>query len=112
MKGQGVELPPHLLKTDLIRNMKISEERFTTPWAMMVDEDMRCYLNGTYLISESSGGTVTMRIERRSDGYHVFIPDGEKYLPSTIPWVGAKEGDLIPVKEVHSNRIGVLISKI
>ncbi len=98
---EAAQLPVRFLETEMICNMTVGETVFITPWAMMVDDDMRCYLNGKYTYRKSSGGTVTMRVERRHDGYHVFVPEGQKYSPSAISWVGATKDDLIPVKGIH-----------
>lgn len=99
---RGAQLPTHLLDTNQLRNMKIGDVAYTTPWAMAVDEDMCCFLNGRYSAYKQPGGTVTLRVERREDGYHIFAPRGEKWSPTSgIPWVGAAGHDTIPVKEVH-----------
>lgn len=99
---RGAQLPLHLLDTDELRNMKVGDVAYTMPWGMTVNEDMQRFLNGRYHAHKSAGGTVSMRVEKREDGYHVFAPRGEKWSPtSDIPWMGASKHDLIPVKEVH-----------
>src|SRR5688500_4995453 len=51
------------------------ESSGTAPWAMVVDSDRRCWLRANYTIHDRPGGTVAMKVERREDGFHVWVPD-------------------------------------
>jgi hypothetical protein len=93
----GAELPAGLIEP-CIRDMAIGAAAWTVPWAMMVDSDHRCYLNGRYSVKTDPGGTVQMRIERTTAGYSVETPRDYTYSPvSSVPWNGATDDDLIPV---------------
>jgi len=86
--------------TATIANMSDGDVRWTVPWAMMVNEQGDCYLNGQMSAHDGPGGTVQMRVVRTGDGYVVELVPGEHYRPSRgIPWVGATVADLIPVAE-------------
>lgn len=102
--GRSAELPSGMLEQDILRNMEVGDVAYTLPWGMMIDKDMRCHLNGTYPAEPFPSGTVSMRVERREDGYHVFATEtGEQFHPRSggIPWLGSTEQDLIPVVAVH-----------
>jgi hypothetical protein len=80
--------------------MGVGEEAYTVPWAVMVDQDMNCWINGSYPSHRHPGGTVQMRIRRTERGVDVLhIPSDHRYRPSRdISWVGAEESDLLPVE--------------
>ena len=65
-------LPSRLLERT-IADLEIGEEGWTVPWAMFVDEDRRCYLNGNYPIVAEMRGTAQMLIQDTKDGYIVDI---------------------------------------
>jgi hypothetical protein len=89
---------PAGLTQPCIRDMKVGASGWTVPWAMMVDGEQNCYLNGHYSVDRAQGGTAQMRVDRNDDGYAVYIPKGFKYNPCrTVPWAGATEDDRIPV---------------
>lgn len=78
--------------------MNIGDAVYTVPWAMWVDLDRRCWLNPKYTAHQTPGGTVCMRVERRKDGYHVWLPKEARYDPH-----GNSPADnrWLPVTELH-----------
>ena len=50
-----------------INDLKVNESGWTVPWAMQCIR-YRCFLNDKYSLSEP-GGTVDMKITRKSNGY-------------------------------------------
>ena len=74
---------PEDLEGKTIDSMVTGEIGYTTPWGMWVDKHRKCWLNPTYTVSENPEGTSRMRVELRSDGYHVWPPSGESWKPSS-----------------------------
>jgi hypothetical protein len=65
-------LPERLLE-DTIADIAIGGEGWAVPWAMFVDENRHCYLNGNYPIQAKAEGTAQMLVQRTRDGYIVDI---------------------------------------
>lgn len=96
------KLPEHLIESNTIANMQPGDSGWTVPWAMAVDQDADCYLNGDYTLRDRPGGTSEMRVTRTRDGYIVDAPKGYRWQPSNgIPWVGADNDDLVPVIQIR-----------
>ena len=103
MNNYAARLPESLLDTETIEHMKAGETAYTVFWAMTVDGTGRCFLNARYPAHPAPFGTANMRIERRKEGFHVFVPPGQKWHKTKgIPWVGASPEDWIPVFEIHT----------
>ena len=92
-------LPDDLVAHDSIAEMDVGAESWTVPWAMMVDEQQGCWLNGRYATYAAPGGTATMKVRRAFIGYFVTVPDGYTYAPTRgIPWQGATHDDLLSIE--------------
>lgn len=87
----------------LIGQMAIGESGYTTPWAMWPDEDGNLWINGNYTIHQQPGGTVSMLVTRRENGYEVDIRYGHA---SEFRWAPSSESgfvggaDVLPVVKV------------
>lgn len=82
--------------TRTIAGMREGESAWVVPWAMDVDTDRRCTLRADYGISDRPGGTVSMRIERRADGFHVWLPDD-------VTWSVGSGMNGLPVVALHED---------
>lgn len=89
-------LPEHM-EGPSIDGMMVGESAWTVPWAMCADSNRALWLNGAYPIYREPGGTVAMRVERRSDGYHVWRVEGHRYHLSVSP----PQPSEVPVAELH-----------
>jgi hypothetical protein len=95
-----MKLPLSFLTTSTLAHMRTGETRYTMPWAMWVDYDLNCWLHPEYPAELQPGGTVSMRVERHEDGYHVF-PGNETYQPCRVqPYMSSNDLDWIPVAGV------------
>jgi hypothetical protein len=93
---------PDDMEASTIETMMTGEIAYTTPWGMWVDSQRRCWLHPKYTASRHPGGTVSMRVEKRDDGYHVWPPRGEKYQPSDEPgYMSPSDTQYLPVAELH-----------
>jgi hypothetical protein len=92
-------LPEHL-EDPTIDNMTVGQVAYTMSWAMSVDSARRCWLNPRYPAFPEPGGTVKMRLQRRDDGFHVWIPQGETW---SVPegYADSTRGDYLPVVKLH-----------
>lgn len=68
------KLPGNKKKKRLV-DMCIGELGFTVPWALWVDEENECFINEDFEISQSSGGTVQLKIKKTVNGYIAYIYD-------------------------------------
>jgi hypothetical protein len=90
---------PEKSREATLATMEPGCRRYTVPWAMRADKDGRMWLNLNYQAHGSPGGTVSMRVERREDGYHVWPARHYGYaleafdVRPLMP-VAALEGDL------------------
>lgn len=66
--------------------MQIGEKGYTTPWAMSITYDGRCYLNERYTIYPEISGTVSMLVERKPDGFHVDCEDVYRDFSEPYEW--------------------------
>lgn len=88
--------------TPQIATMVVGDSGYTTPWAMWVDSDRLCWLHPRYDLHQQPGGTVKMRVERRSDGWHVWPPRGETWRPTDHHgFHGDSDPEFVPVVELH-----------
>lgn len=105
---QAILLPSALEETEILSRLAIGETAFTVPWAMAVSEDGRCYLNGGYTTEARPGGTVTMKVERKEEGFVVTVPPTKRYSTAERPpWVGSGLADIFPVVEVRIGDVEV-----
>ena len=52
-----------------IRELPIGESTWTVPWALYLDGDQECWLNGAYTQHAIPGGTVQMKVTHTAAGY-------------------------------------------
>lgn len=85
-----------------LSSMMTGEIAYTLPWGMWVDKERQCWLHPDYGASPNPHGTCTMRVMLRKDGYHVWVPPGETYKPSsTAGYVSPADTKYLPVTELH-----------
>lgn len=84
MTNKNATLPVEYLNSN-IGMMRVDESGWTVPWSMDIDVDRRCWLDPSYTIHHEAGGTVQMRIERREDGYHVWLDPSHRYTQNSVP---------------------------
>lgn len=92
-------IPSEWLATDSIYDMTPGSSAWTVPWALMVGSDMNSWLRPDFTVRSMPGGTVTMLVERRFDGYHVHRPRGATWR--TTPFLQPELQGLIPVAGFH-----------
>lgn len=84
-----------------INKMVVGDSGYTVPWAMWVDKSRNCWLHPDYTLSAKPGGTVEMRVEKRKNGFHVWLAPGENYSPSSEPGFVGTVDEFVPVEELH-----------
>ncbi len=106
-------LPDSMLESTL-GDLKVGEKAMTTPWAVWFDMKGKGHLHPQYpavsvdeakaeFAARNGNYTVTMLVERRADGYHIWVPAGEQYQRQDKPgYVGGENLKYIPVVKVHS----------
>lgn len=92
-------LPDEYEEKDKLGLLPERERVYTVPWAMSVTHSGECYLNSEYTFQRSPYGTLEMAVERRADGYHVWLSPGFKYDKRDKP---TGSWGAIPVAEVHT----------
>lgn len=81
--------------------LKVGESGYMVPWAAWVDTNSRMWLSPKHRVGPQKG-TSTMRVERRSDGFHVWPPPGAEYTPTEDPFiVGVEDSEWIPVVAIE-----------
>lgn len=60
----------------LVMDMKVGELGWTAPWAILVDKELKCYINKSFLVFGVPLGTVSLRIQRVSE--NEWIADIER----------------------------------
>lgn len=63
---------PNALIEKTLRELPFGASTWAVPWAMFLDDQDECWLNGKYgkyAQCEQPGGTVQMRVTRCEDGY-------------------------------------------
>lgn len=94
-------LPDEWVDHSRIENMEMNQRRFVVPWAMIIDEDQRCFLESDAQTSRTMGGTVCLPIERRADGYHVWLTRGVELF---FRWSPSRIGSgFVPVVAIHTS---------
>jgi len=96
LNPRTAQLPEHLVELTL-DTMQIGDVAYVTPWTMYVDRERFCWLARSFPPGKTPGGTVEMRVERRSDGFHVWAVPGYRYTPKGQP----ADGEYLPVAELH-----------
>jgi hypothetical protein len=76
--------------------LTVGEVAWTVPWMLDRDEQGRFWLHGGASAHSAPGGTVQMRVERRPDGYHVWLPRDDRREQIRID-----DGSGLPVVKVH-----------
>lgn len=103
-EGSATATLPDEAISHTISAMAVGEVAYTTPWGMWVDLEGRGWLHPDYTASPSAMGTVRMRVERRDDGYHVWLVPGETYTPQEEPsYVSPADTQYVPVVAMHSS---------
>lgn len=99
-------IQPEYLEGPSVASMAVGEIAYTTPWGMWVDAERRCWLHPGYPAQHFPSGTVSMRIERRDDGWHVWPPKGETWTPrNQSGYAGADSvTEWVPVVALHGLR--------
>ncbi|QQG96192.1 hypothetical protein HBE99_04430 [Mycobacteroides chelonae] len=94
---------PEGIEETAISDMTVGDVAYTVPWAMWVDRQRRCWLRPDFSVETAPCGTASMRIRKRTDGFHVertgYAREYEWRIsdtPSAV--VGANSTDYIPVR--------------
>lgn len=77
-----------------IGSMKVGQVGYALSWALRVNSSWSCYLVPSYPVSKEPFGTTNMKIERKQDGYHVWVNDSYNGKDTITP-------EFISVREVH-----------
>lgn len=93
---------PEDLEGNTVDSMVTGEVGYIVPWGMWADTDRNCWLHPKYALHKRSHGTVQMRVERREDGYHVWVPPGTTWSVQAEPgYMSPQDTQYIPVVELH-----------
>jgi hypothetical protein len=101
MSHDPAKMPEQWLRRR-IADLPKDRKYFAPPWALLVDENQCCWLDGGIAAVMTTGPNVdltNLQIVRQDDGYHVWPPH------NSYQWeAGVLSNDLqmIPVREVHS----------
>lgn len=104
--------PPTSMQTTLpasmhartIDTMEVGDFGYVVPWAMWVDTESRMWLNPKYPLGHLEG-TSTMRVERRDDGFYVWLSADSEYIPTEEPhYYGQEDLEWIRVVAVEGER--------
>jgi hypothetical protein len=89
-----MKLPGKYARPEL-REIQVGERWWTVPWAMTVDLDGTMRLKMKFHCFAKPGGTVTMPVERRADGFYVGLPADEMWERDSH--LGFSRQDLVEV---------------
>lgn len=67
-----IKIPGTHKRKNSIRQMKVGEVGYTVPWAIKIDEDDECFIDGRFSTSEK-GGTCCLKIKMTKDGVIAYI---------------------------------------
>lgn len=91
-------------RTPTVATMEFGRAYYTVPWAMWADRDELMWLHPDYEVRSQPGGTVQMRVELQSDGYHVWPTRDHSYKPrNESGYVGSTSQPFIPVAELEGS---------
>jgi len=68
------KMPDSHIQKNAIKNMKPGDVGYTVPWAVKVNQDGDCFINGDFTIGEK-GGTCCLKIKMTKDGVIAYIFD-------------------------------------
>lgn len=101
-RGERQAILPENREESTLGGMSVGEGAFTVRWAMWVDPQRRCWVDPDYPVTNLPLGTSNMRVERRADGYHVWVPPGATWQPRPRSGHnGVDDSTHIPVVELH-----------
>jgi hypothetical protein len=96
---------PVALMGSTIATMDFGCTYYTVPWAMWADAEGLLWLHPDYTTETAPHGTLSMRLELREDGYHVWPVKGHAYRPQAEPgYVGTPSRPFIPVAVLEDER--------
>lgn len=93
-QGESRELPTELVASTIAR-LKVGQSTYAFPLTMSFDKNRRGWLNASRRMGAASDRN-SMRIERRADGYHVWLVEGETYFAE-----GSPGSSYLPVVALH-----------
>lgn len=94
---------PESMEGNTLGTMMVGDCYYTTPWAMRVDRNRRCWLHPSYPAELEANGTVRMLVALQEDGYHVYPPADYKYLlTGEDTFYGDECLNFIPVVKLHT----------
>lgn len=101
--GQGSTTLPDSHKERNLSDMKVGETAYTTPWGMWVDLRKHAWLHPEYPAAAHQMGTIEMKVQRKADGYYVWLVPGEDYTPRSEPgYVSPADTKYIPVVAMYN----------
>jgi hypothetical protein len=100
-KPDSAVLPESFIEPS-IKDTKIGQTFYTLPWGMWVDLNRMCWLHPDYPVSPEPDGTLSMRVQRRADGFHVWPPATSSYSPTAAPgYVSPADTVYLAVAKLH-----------
>ena len=87
-------LPPPLRRKKIIRDMDVGDVGYVMASAMVVNDDMECFLHRGHGVESEPFGPFKMRIEHRENGFHVFASKtGERWESTSV-----SEGSVVYIR--------------
>lgn len=68
------KLPDSHIRKNAIKHMKPGDVGYTVPWAVKVNQDGDCFINGSFTIGEK-GGTSCLKVKMIKNGLIAYISD-------------------------------------
>jgi hypothetical protein len=95
LQGSGAIFPGIFERT--LADLEIGESVYTIPWALIIDDANRCYLDGTCSFKSVAHAAYEQHVERVEEGYLVTLVPKYAYIRTPVLPHTITETDLIPV---------------
>ncbi len=82
--GAAQALLPKEYLRETLADLKVGEARWIVSWAVVVDEQLRCWLSPDTTTSKGPGGTLDTLVIRTPSGYNVRVQRVHKWSISNI----------------------------
>lgn len=80
----------------VINDLVLGHTAYLTPQSLHVDSQRRCWISPTCTYVASKDGDTRMEVQKRADGFHVWLPRGQRIRPR-----GEASKDMVPVMGLH-----------
>lgn len=78
------QMPPEFISHDTVADMLPGDVRYVVPWAVKVDEDWQCWIDGSHEASLEPGGTVDLWVARTPDGFTIQPLASHRWRPGPV----------------------------